>query len=333
MMVTWLLIGIIAALGLILLWLWFNRPKAVGSPADLPSLQNELRQMREDLRALLGGQGESQGRERSLETSVRQLLERLERLRAQWEEDRREKDKKAEAQTELVRKVAGVLLGSKSAGLLGENIVAEQMKKLLPNWIVTNFKLGNQTVEFALKLFDGRIIPIDSKVVAVDKLRRLSETTDEEAKKKLAQEINRDLEKKVKEVARYLDPPRTYHKAIMAVPEAAYELLDLKVQEAAFRSNLYLTPYSMLAPLLLTILEIERKSQATLSQQQVEAFLSNLRKDLYELRGLLDDSVAKGSKMISNAYDKSTLLVERILSRLAALEASEKEIEELEKVI
>ena len=188
-------------------------------------------------------------------------------------------------------------------------------------------------MEFGFRLFDGRIIPIDSKIVAIDKVRQLPEAETAKEREPLSREINHEMGKKIKEVSRYIDPKTTYHKAIVTVPDAVYGILDMEVFADATRSNVLVLPYSMLVPFLLTILDLERKSQSTLSQQRMQVFLSNLRKNLVELRGLMDDSIARGNKMISNAYERITAILGSIEVNLESLEASKEEIEELAKIV
>jgi hypothetical protein len=52
-----------------------------------------------------------------------------------------------------------------------------------------------------------------------------------------------------------------------------------------------------------------------------------------ELRGLMDDSIARGNKMISNAYERITAILGSIEVNLESLEASKEEIEELAKIV
>lgn len=333
-MLATILLIIIGVLLVILIGLILLRPKkSAALPESLDNLRGNLQQINEHLRALTGGQGESKSSQRRLEDDLKKALQRIDTLQAHLEERHKQEEEKAKTQIESLKRLEGTLLGSKSAGILGENIVRDQMKKILPDWVVSNFKIGSSVVEFGFRLFDGRIIPIDSKIVAIDKVRQLPEAETAKEREPLSREINHEMGKKIKEVSRYIDPKTTYHKAIVTVPDAVYGILDMEVFADATRSNVLVLPYSMLVPFLLTILDLERKSQSTLSQQRMQVFLSNLRKNLVELRGLMDDSIARGNKMISNAYERITAILGSIEVNLESLEASKEEIEELAKIV
>jgi DNA recombination protein RmuC len=64
---------------------------------------------------------------------------------------------------ESVRRLEGVIAGTQSKGLAGENILEVVFSQLPPEWQLRDFKVKNKTVEVALGLPNNLILPIGSK--------------------------------------------------------------------------------------------------------------------------------------------------------------------------
>jgi DNA recombination protein RmuC len=71
---------------------------------------------------------------------------------------------------ESVRRLEGVIVGTQSKGLAGENILEIVFSQLPPEWQLRDCKVKNKTVEVALRLPTNLILPIDSKWPATSAL-------------------------------------------------------------------------------------------------------------------------------------------------------------------
>jgi DNA anti-recombination protein RmuC len=115
--------------------------------------------------------------------------------------------KKIEDQTQ---RFANILLGPQHKGALGEKILKQQLAQLPHEWIDLNPPYpGGQKVEYALRVPDSRIIPIDSKWTGTEQMDRLGQTTDTEEQNKLKERIAMGVVRRSLEVRKYLDKERT----------------------------------------------------------------------------------------------------------------------------
>lgn len=224
--------------------------------------------------------------------------------------------------------IESVMRGSKSKGIAGENIIREILKLFPQGTMVYDFKIGSKVVEFGLKLPDGRILPIDSKIIAVDELSILAESEDENVKLKIIQKIEIAVLRKAREVGSYISPPTTYERAIMAVPDALYYLLKESIIRAHRDYHVLIIPYSMTIPYILSFLDLQRKHATKLDEERVKSFLENLSLSLSKMDDILDNKVAKGNVMIKNAYDEYQQIVSKIRGEALSLGGYEqKELE------
>ena len=86
-----------------------------------------------------------------------------------------------------LKRLETVLAGTKSRGMAGENILATILAQLPVEMRETNLVINNKPVEFALRLPQGRVLPIDSKWPALAALEQLQETDDPVQRQALAQ--------------------------------------------------------------------------------------------------------------------------------------------------
>lgn len=257
--------------------------------------------------------------QRDLKSEIRSSTDNLKDLVTEHRE-RRERDQDYFQNILAATKgIESVMRGSKSKGMAGENIIREILKLFPQGTMVYDFKVGSKVVEFGLKLPDGRILPVDSKMVAVDELSMLHQSNDEDAKLKIIRKIEIEVLRKAREVSTYISPPVTYESAIMAVPDSLHYILKESIIRAHRDYHVIIVPYSMTIPYILSFLDLQRKHSARIDEERVKIFLENLGLSLSKMDDILDNKVAKGNVMIKNAYDEYQQIVSKIRGEALSL--------------
>jgi DNA recombination protein RmuC len=291
-----LLIAVAALAGVTLLLLGVliggrGRRKRIASAAavSLPAGAEALAPAFAELRGQLGA---TQGK-----------LDEL-RQRMAAEDGRRPlEEQRAQGSYEVLQRLSATLLGSARAGAAGERIVGEALGALPPQWLITDHKVGSKVVEYAIKLPDGLILPIDSKVVAqtdLDELDRIDDPRKREAKEK---QIRSDVFRRVAEVRQYVDG-RTPGFAIAAVSDAAYRLCG-GILPAAYKDyQALVVPYSLLAPFVLMIYEQHRRSGVDLDAAQQARALAEAENHLKRATDELNGRMSGALTQFRNGYEE-----------------------------
>jgi DNA recombination protein RmuC len=222
----------------------------------------------------------------TLQGQLSEVAGKLDQLRvsAAAEEARRPQVDQAYAS---LQQLTAKLLGSANAGATGERIVEEALSVLPPQWLITDHRVANKPVEFAVRLPDGLVLPIDSKVVAQSDLVALDGAQNGQ-REKLEARIRTDVLRRVGEVRQYVDG-RTPGFAVAAIPDAAYRLSAAVLPRAYQEFQVIIVPYSLLLPFTLTVFELHRRSAVNLDAANQAKLLAeaetHLKRALQELNG------------------------------------------------
>jgi DNA recombination protein RmuC len=218
---------------------------------------------------------------------------------------------------EMLRRLERVIAGSARRGQAGESLLGEVLRALPAPWREYDVRIGNLPVEFAVPLPGGKILPIDSKWPAADKIEELGRATDPQARARLQAQIEGEVERKVEEVAKYLDAERTLMIGIAAVPDAVYDLC-VKAHATAWRRGVLIVGYSMALPFVLSLLALIARFGSALDTGRVQTALAEIDRSLREMEGTLDGAAARGLKMLENAIDAQRGAVAACRRALAA---------------
>lgn len=289
-----------------------------------PEADQTLEMIVSAVQRIQGEQRASQEVQRGLKDELRHAADKLSDLATTTVE--REKRDQVYFQSLLTasKNIEGVMRGSKTKGMAGENIVRELLKLFPQGMMVYDFKLGSKVVEFGLRLPDGRIFPVDSKVVALEEMNQLQETEDEAQKAKLIAKIEQAIVRKAREVSEYIVPPITYERAIMAVPDAVHYLLKDSQIRAWRDYGVMIIPYGLTVPYILTFMDLQRKHATHIDEERVKSFLEDLALTLSKIDDILDNKIAKSNVMIGNAYAESKQLVNKIKGEAVSLVSARK---------
>jgi DNA recombination protein RmuC len=214
-----------------------------------------------------------------------------------------------------VRRLETIIAGTQSKGEAGENILEVVFSKLPPEWQVRDFTVGNKTVEFALRLPNNRILPIDSKWPATDLIERLARCDDPVERRRLKTQIGATVIAKAKEVKKYLDPALTLNFGIAAVPDAVYDLCG-DVQVACYEQDVVLVAYSMFIPYLLLVFQTVLKTSQDIDLEKLNAHLRTAEQSVRALQQELEGRFSRAITMMANSKSEMSAHLSRIDSSL-----------------
>ncbi len=184
---------------------------------------------------------------------------------------------KAEQETERkmansIHRLETVIAGTQAKGSAGENVLEVVFAKLPIEWQLRDFRIGGKTVEFALRLPNNLIMPIDSKWAATNLVEQFVNTDDIQEQQKLKKAIQDTVIQKAKEVRKYIDPSITVNFGVAVIPDAVYDLC-IGVQPEIFQLNVVIISYSMFVPYLLLVFQMSLKNSHAIDYQKLDAYL------------------------------------------------------------
>jgi DNA anti-recombination protein RmuC len=240
--------------------------------------------------------------------------------------------KKYEETEKLTRSMYSIMIGSYEKGKSGENYLRNMMNELMKIGLVReNVSIGSKVVEYCVEFKDGKLLPIDSKVVSTQDAEALfDEETPEKDREVLGKKIKNALAKKVEEVCQYIDPQTTLPCAVMAIPDSLVNLSSEIVPEAVKR-NVLVAGYSAVPQLIVYFIRIH----GFYSIKEDVAELNDRLTAIHQEVSKLDDSYFANRfdrpvKMLTNAALDLRRIVLRIdgilnLQREASAEAPEED--------
>jgi DNA recombination protein RmuC len=260
----------------------------------------ELRSLNERIGSIERNQGQLTGAltgsTSTLQTELSRAIEGLAALRAQATE-RVQTDQQV---AESVRRLETIMAGTHSKGAAGENILEVVFAKLPPEWQVRNFQVGNKTVEFALRLPNNRLLPIDSKWPATNLIEQLAVCQDPNKRQELKSQIEATVRIKAREVRKYLHPDYTINFGIAAIPDAAYDVCSAMHSEC-FANNVVLVAYSMFVPYLLLVFQMALASSQHIDMERLATYLSSAEDGVRKAQEELESRHARALTMLSNS--------------------------------
>jgi DNA recombination protein RmuC len=266
----------------------------------LTQTQVELRTLSERLGSIERNQGQLTGAltgsTSTLQTELSRALEGLTELRAQATE----RAKIDQQVGESVRRLETILAGTHSKGAAGENILELVFAKLPPEWQVRNFQVGAKTVEFALRLPNNRLLPIDSKWPATDLIEQLAVCRDPIKRQDLKSQIEGTVRLKAREVRKYLHPDYTVNFGIAAIPDSAYDVCS-SMHAECFQNSVVLVAYSMFVPYLLLVFQMALASSQHIDMERLASYLSSAEDGVRNAQAELEGRHARALSMLSNS--------------------------------
>jgi DNA recombination protein RmuC len=274
-----------------------------------------------ELRAQLAMGGQSQ------DAQAAELRERLSQTQSAFEGFRAALAARHQLEDEArqsLRRLEAVIAGSSTRGAAGENILEEALRHLPPEMIARNLWVNGKVVEFGLRLPGGKVMPLDSKWTSSSALEQLSAAdTDPGRRAQLAAQVEKEVEKRVREVAQYIDPTTTTPWALASVPDAAYAVCRQAFAEA-HRRNVIIVGFSMTMPYLLALFQMHLQFARSVDMDNLQAALMDMERQLDQLEGVFENRLQRAVVMLTNAYTEGKQASARIRAAANGIQRSER---------
>lgn len=185
-----------------------------------------------------------------------------------------------------VKHTDSILARPSTKGKAGEELLGYIMGPLVEMGLVrADVPIGGGKVEYAALFNDGKILPIDSKVVSTDDLVTLrDEKTSPEDRSKLESKIRTAVREKMGVVQKYIDPDKTVRLAVLALPDSLMDTANELVPEAIKR-NVILTGYSAVPRLIQYFVRIHGLYAI---KEDITALMTRISKAQQEISALDD---------------------------------------------
>lgn len=243
--------------------------------------------------------------------------------------------------TSELKTLQNVLQNPKQRGVLGEYHLETVLANVLPPGrfqLQYKFKNG-ETVDAAVFLQDGKVLPIDSKF-SLENYNRLVDAKDKERREALANLFKADLKKRIDETAKYIRPKEdTMDFAFMFIPSEAiyYDLLVNKVGasgvqardllEYAFQDKkvIIVSPTSFMA-YLQTVLQGLRSLHIEEQAKEIQKRVGDLARHINTYEGFMQ-SLGKSLGTTVNHYNKAHKELGKIDKDVMKIAGSEASVE------
>jgi DNA recombination protein RmuC len=295
-----------------------------------------LGQLQAELRRMAGAQDDLRREmHRGREASLLQIADAAQALRGDIGQTQRAlaevraleqgRGRQMEQAADALRRLEAVIAGSSARGAAGENILSRAFAQLPPDLLAVNLACGSKVVEYALRLPGGRVLPIDSKWTSAGALERLETADDPVERRRLVEQVGRDVRGRAREIAKYLDPERTLGLGVLAVPDAAYAWVA-DVHADVYRDGVLVVPYSLALQYVLALYRLTARFGTVFDADRLALGVQSVSDNLRRMDEELEGRLSRGLVQVSNARDAlRTHLAEaqRTAARLGQVAESE----------
>jgi len=199
----------------------------------------------------------------------------------------------------------------------------EVLRHLPPDMLQRNVWVGGKVVELGLRLPGGKLLPIDSKWVSSGALEQLSNPAlDAPRRSQLEGQVEREVERRVREVSQYINPEVTSTFALAVIPDAAYDVCRGAIVEAHKR-HVMIVGYGMALPYLLTLYQLHLQFARTIDMENMQSALIDMERQLDVLEGMLENRLQRAVTMLQNAYGEGKQVSARIRASAQSIQVAD----------
>ena len=222
-----------------------------------------------------------------------------------------------------LKRLENVIAGSSSRGAAGERILEEALRHLPPEMLQRNVWVGGKVVELALRLPGGKLLPMDSKWVSSVALEQLAAPgLDANRRAQLMGQVEREVERRVREVSQYIDPATTAPFALAVIPDAAYDVCRGAIVNAHSR-HVMVVGYAMALPYLLTLYQLHLQFARSVDMEKLQSGLIDIERQVDVLEGILENKVQRSLTVLQNAYTEGKQATAKIRASAQAVQITE----------
>ena len=118
----------------------------------------------------------------------------------------------------------------------------------------------------------------------------------------LADEIQTEVKKKVREVVKYLDPDRTIRLGVLAVPDAVFDLC-VEAHVEAFKQGIVIISYTQAIPYLLSLLQVVLRFGTEIDTARLSQALTTVADALERMDGEVDGRLSRVITQLQNSRE------------------------------
>ena len=226
-----------------------------------------------------------------------------------------------------LKRLESIIAGSSSRGAAGERILEEALRHLPPEMLQRNVWVGGKVVELALRLPGGKLLPMDSKWVSSPALEEIAEPSlDTNRRAQLMATVEREVERRVREVSQYIDPATTTPFALAVIPDAAYDVCRGAIVNA-HRRHVMVVGYGMALPYLLTLYQLHLQFARTVDMEKLQTALIDIERQVDVLEGILENKVQRSLTVLQNAYSEGRQATAKIRASAQGAQAAERAVD------
>jgi len=216
--------------------------------------------------------------------------------------------------------------GTKRRGKVGEAILKQILAEpIASGLVVTDLPTDKGHVEFAWDLKNDKFLPIDSKMPELDRLYADFEQAEKpEEQTRIKKEILKIIEKRKKEVKKYLNNKNTIDKCLIAIPDSIFDQFP-DINKDAIKTGVFVSGYTKIFLFACVLGENYVRGLSLgnigLYKQTVQA-LKNILGDIEKK----SDTITKGVTQITNANTGIKTEVDKSITKInqvSALESSD----------
>ncbi|TMF37642.1 MAG: DNA recombination protein RmuC [Chloroflexi bacterium] len=304
-----LLVCLIVGIGVVGFLVWNLSRSAEGHARDVAELKTRLQ---------AGGQTQ--------ESQAAELRERLSQTQSVVEGLRSAVSARQPVEEEArasLKRLESVIAGSSSRGAAGEHILEEALRHLPPEMLQRNVWVGGKVVELALRLPGGKLLPMDSKWVSSVALEQLAAPgLDANRRAQLMGQVEREVERRVREVSQYIDPATTAPFALAVIPDAAYDVCRGAIVNAHSR-HVMVVGYAMALPYLLTLYQLHLQFARSVDMEKLQSALIDIERQVDVLEGILENKVQRSLTVLQNAYTEGRQATAKIRASTQAVQITD----------
>lgn len=218
-----------------------------------------------------------------------------------------------------IQRLEQVLAGTAAKGAAGENLLDLVFSRLPVEWQVRDFRVGNRTCEFGLRLPNGLVLPIDSKWPATHLLEQFLAAEDPAEQVRLKAQIEGSVLEKAREVKKYLDPALTLNMGVAVVPDAVFDVCG-GVQGQCMAESVVVVAHSMFVPYLLLVFQTVLRTSRDIDLEKLSAHLEQAELSLRALQEEVEGRMSRAIVMLDNSRADLRRDIGRASSGLAAIQ-------------